>query len=193
MSHKPRILAFAGSNRRESFNRKALQIAVDAARAAGAEVTHIELRDYPLPIMDEDFEAAQGMPENATKLKQLMIQHPAFMIASPEYNSSVPPLLKNAVDWVSRPVKGEPTLAAFQGKIVSLMGASPGAFGAARSLIHLRAILSHVGTIVLPDQATIPNAADAFGPDGRMKDAKQQARIEAVAKKLVEFLKRVGM
>ncbi|MBX3389617.1 MAG: NAD(P)H-dependent oxidoreductase [Phycisphaeraceae bacterium] len=193
MSTKPRILAFAGSNRKESFNRKALRVAIDAARAAGAEVTHIELSDYSLPIMDEDLEASQGIPESAMKLKQLMIEHPAFLIASPEYNSSVPPLLKNTIDWVSRPVRGEPPLAAFQGKIIALLGASPGAFGAARSLIHLRAILAHVGAVVLPDQATIPNASEAFTPDGGLKDPKQQARIEAVPKKLVEFLKRLGM
>lgn len=191
MSTNPRILAFAGSNRKESYNRKSLQVAVDAARALGAEVTHIELRDFPLPIMDEDLEAEQGIPENAMKLKRLMIDHPAFLIASPEYNSSVPPLLKNTIDWVSRPVRGEPTLAAFHGKIVSLLGASPGPFGAARSLIHLRAILSHIGAIVLPYQATLPNASEAFGQDGKPKDPKQQARIEAVSKKLVEFLKRL--
>lgn len=192
MSSAPRILAFAGSNRAESYNRKLLRVAADAAKNAGAEVTLIELRDFPLPIMDEDLEKAHGIPERATALKKLMIEHAGFLIATPEYNSSVPPLLKNAIDWASRPVKGEPALAAFQGKVVALLGASPGAFGGARSLIHLRAILSHVGSIILPEQATIPNASDVFGADGSVKDPKQLARIEAVPKKLVEFLRRLG-
>ncbi|MBX3380853.1 MAG: NAD(P)H-dependent oxidoreductase [Phycisphaeraceae bacterium] len=192
MSSEPRILAFAGSNRAESYNRKMLRVAVDAAKKAGASVTHIELRDYPLPIMDEDLESSQGIPENALKLKKLQIDHAGFLIATPEYNGSVPPLLKNTIDWVSRPVKGEPPLAAFQGKIVALMGASPGAFGGARSLIHLRAILAHMGSVVLPDQVTIPNASEIFAEDGSVKDPRQQARIEAVPKKLVEFMRRLG-
>ena len=125
----PRILAFAGSLRRESFNKKLVPIAAKAARDAGAEVTLIDLKDFPLPLFDQDLEAEQGMPENGKKLKQLFIDHDGLLIASPEYNSSITAVLKNAIDWVSRPAPGEASLVAFRSKVSTLMSASPGALG----------------------------------------------------------------
>src|SRR5271163_4547880 len=125
----PRILAFAGSPRRESFNKKLVSIAAKGAREAGAEVTLIDLKDFPLPLFDQDLEAEQGMPENGKKLKKLFIDHDGLLIASPEHNGSFPAILKNAIDWVSRPAPGEPSLAAFRGKVATLMSASPGALG----------------------------------------------------------------
>src|SRR4051812_26801189 len=104
----PRILAFAGSLRKESLNKKLLRIAASAARAAGAEVTLIDLKDHPLPIFDQDLETAQGMPENGARLKTLFAEHDGLLIASPEYNSSFTAVLKNTIDWVSRPAPGEP-------------------------------------------------------------------------------------
>src|SRR5262245_6276714 len=113
MAKAPRILAFAGSLRADSFNRKLVKPAAEAARAAGADVTLIDLKDYPLPIFDQDLEKAEGLPANARKLKDLFLAHQGLLIVSPEYNSSITAVLKNTIDWVSRPVPNEASLAAF--------------------------------------------------------------------------------
>lgn len=174
----PRILAFAGSTRRDSFNKRLVKIAVQGARAAGAEVTLIDLKEFPLPIFDQDLEAESGAPENARQLKQLFVEHDGLLIASPEYNSSITAVLKNTIDWVSRPAPNEPPLVAFTGKVATLMAASPGGLGGLRGLVHLRAILGNIGVIVLPDQTAISKAHEAFTADGSLKDAKQQATVE---------------
>lgn len=192
MSTAPKVLAFAGSTRKESFNRKLIKHAAAAAEKAGAQVTLIELSDYPMPLVDQDLEAAQGLPESAQKLKKLMIESSGLLIGSPEYNSSVTPLLKNTLDWISRPVKGEPSLVAFQGKIVAMLSASPSPFGGVRSQNHLRAVLSHVGSVVLPETVTIPNAHDAFNADGTFKDPKQLERVEKCVGAFVAFLRKTG-
>jgi chromate reductase, NAD(P)H dehydrogenase (quinone) len=184
----PRILAFAGSTRRESFNKKLVQSAAKGAREAGAEVTLIDLKDFPLPLFDQDLEAEQGMPDNGAKLKKLFIDHDGLLIASPEYNSSVTAVLKNAIDWVSRPAPGEPSLVAFRDKVATLMSASPGALGGLRGLVHVRSILGNIGVIVLPDQIAVAKAREAFQPDGSLIDPKQQAGIEALGKALASFL-----
>lgn len=184
----PRILAFAGSLRRESFNKRLVPIATRAARDAGAEVNVIDLRDFPLPVFDQDLEAEQGMPENGKKLKQLFLDHDGFLIASPEYNSSVTAVLKNTIDWVSRPAPGEPSVVAFRGRAAALMSASPGALGGLRGLVHVRSILGNIGVIVLPDQVAVPKAGEAFNADGSLKDPKQQAGIEGLGRTLASFL-----
>ena len=184
----PRILAFAGSLRRESFNKKLVPIAAKAARGAGAEVTLIDLKDFPLPLFDQDLEAEQGMPDNGKKHKQLYVDHDGLLIASPEYNSSITAVLKNAIDWVSRPAPGEPSLVAFRGKVATLMSASPGALGRLRGLVHVRSILGNIGVVVLPDQIAVAKAHEAFQPDGSLKDPKQQSGIEALGKTLASFL-----
>ena len=183
-----RILAFAGSTRRESFNKKLVPIAAKAARGAGAEVTLIDLKDFPLPLFDQDLEAEQGMPENGKKLKQLLIDHDGLLIACPEYNSSVTAVLKNAIDWASRPAPGEPPLVAFRGKVATLMSASPGALGGLRALVHVRSILGNIGVIVLPEQIAVPKANEAFKPDGSLVDPKQQAGIAGLGHTLASFL-----
>jgi len=173
-----RILAFAGSTRRGSFNRQLVRIAASGAREAGAEVTEINLADYRLPVFDQDEEEEYGKPDAAKALKQLMIEHDGFLIAAPEYNSSVTGVLKNAIDWVSRPDEGESVpLGAFKGKVVTLMSASPGALGGLRCLVHLRAILGNIGCIVLPDQVAVPKAHHAFNGNGELADLKQHQRI----------------
>lgn len=186
MSQLSKILAFAGSTRTDSFNKKLVQIAAEGARQAGASVTVIDLKDFPLPLFDQDLEAAEGQPENARKLKELFIQHQGLLIASPEYNSSVTPVLKNSIDWVSRSLPGEPALAAFQGKVASLVSASPGALGGLRGLVHLRSILGNIGVIVLPQQIAVPKAHEAFAADGTLKDAKMQANVMALGQSLAE-------
>lgn len=184
MSQTIRLLAFAGSSRKDSLNKALVKVAADGARSAGADVMFLDLKDYSLPIFDEDLEKAQGLPESAKKLKKIFIESHGFLIASPEYNSSVSALLKNTLDWISRPNAGEAPLAAFQGKVSALLSASPGAFGGLRGLVHLRAILGNIGVIVLPDQIAVSKAHEAFGPDGRLNDAKQQASVESLGKKL---------
>lgn len=180
MAYTPKILAFAGSTRIDSYNKKLVQVAANGARAAGAEVTYIDLRDYAMPLFDEDLEKAEGMPANARKFKDLMVQHDGFLIASPEYNSSITAVLKNAIDWASRPSEGEPPLGlvAFAGKVASIMAASPGGFGGLRGLVHLRSILGNIRVIVLPDQVAVSKAYEVFNADGTMKDPNQQESIE---------------
>jgi len=188
MAYRPKILAFAGSTRKESFNKKLVKIAAEGARSAGAEVTYVDLRDLPMPLYDGDLETEQGIPENAKKLKELMVAHDGFLISAPEYNSSITGVLKNTIDWTSRPVTNEPPLACFAGKVVSLMSASPGALGGLRGLVTVRSILSNIRVIVLPDQVAVPKAHEAFDSDGKLKDAKQQASIEALGRDLVVTL-----
>ncbi|MGL5058653.1 MAG: NADPH-dependent FMN reductase, partial [Microcoleus sp.] len=154
----------------------------------GAEVTYVDLRDLPMPLFDEDLEAKEGMPETARKFKELMVAHHGFLIASPEYNSSVTAVLKNAIDWASRPAPGEPGLVAFSGKAAVIMSASPGGLGGLRGLIHLRSILGNINVLVLPDQKAIPQAFEVFNADGTMKDAKQQQSVESLGAKLTEVL-----
>jgi NAD(P)H-dependent FMN reductase len=184
----PRILTFAGSLRRESFNKKLVPIAAKGARDAGAEVTLIDLKEFPLPVFDQDLEAEQGMPENGRKLKQLFIDHDGLLLACPEYNSSITAVLKNTIDWVSRPAPAEPSLVAFRGKVATLMSASPGALGGLRGLVHVRSILGNIGVIVLPDQIAVARANEAIKPDGSLVDPKQQAGIEGLGSKLASFL-----
>ncbi|MFC3624571.1 NADPH-dependent FMN reductase [Vogesella amnigena] len=177
MSTAPRILAFAGSARQESWNKKLIAIAAAGARDAGAEVTLIDLRDYPIPIYDGDDESEHGMPVQAQALRKLMLSHQGLLLASPEYNGSIPPLLKNVIDWISRPVSGQPGPSPYSGKVATLMSASPGGFGGLRGLVHVRAILGNLGMIVLPEQLAIGSAHEAFAADGSMHNAKQQSAV----------------
>ncbi len=177
MSVTPRILAFAGSLRAGSWNKKLVSIAAAGAREAGAEVTQIDLRDYPLPIFDEDLEAAEGLPESGRKLKDLMLAHDGLLIACPEYNSSITAVLKNTLDWISRPARDEPPLGCFVNKVAAIMSASPGALGGLRGLVTVRSILGNIRVLVLPDQVAIPRANEAFDEEGRLNDPKQHQSI----------------
>jgi chromate reductase len=190
MSDKSKILAFAGSSRRESYNRKLVKIAAKLAESNDVDVTIVELGDLNMPIFNEDLEA-EGTPVDAQRFKDLMISHTGFLISSPEYNSSISPLLKNAIDWASRPAKGEPGLVAFQGKIAALMSASPGALGGLRGLVHVRSILTNVGTIVIPDQVAVPEAFNAFTADGALKEDRQHKKIEMLVAKFVDMVKKL--
>lgn len=188
---KPRILAFAGATREGSHNKQLAKFAATAAEATGAEVTYIDLREYPLPLYDGDLEAAEGLPGNARALKDLFLAHDALIIASPEYNSSLTAVLKNTIDWISRPVEGEPALAAFQGKTAAILAASPGALGGLRGLVHLRSILGNIGVLVLPDQLAIGRAHEAFDETGELKDARQSESVKALVGQLVRVASRL--
>jgi len=190
MSNTPRILVFAGSTRAGSFNRKLARAAAAAATAAGAQVTELELQDHPLPLYDGDLEA-RGMPDGVLHLKSVFKDHNALLIASPEYNSGVSGVLKNMIDWVSRPVQGEPSLAAFRNKTAGIVSASTGALGGLRGLSQLRWVLSNINVLVLPEQLAISKAESAFGESGTLVDPAQQAKLAALSGRLVEVTRKL--
>lgn len=180
-----RVAVLAGSLRDGSYNRMLAALAADALRAAGAEVTDIDLADYDLPIYRHEIEAA-GVPEAAKTLKALFERQDALMIATPEYNGSISPLLKNALDWASRPGPGEgmTALTAYRGKAAGILSASISPFGGIRALAHLRQILGTMQMLVIPEQVMIPAAHGAF-EDGRLKEALPAQLLDAMAARLV--------
>jgi len=180
-----KVLAFAGSSRTGSFNKKLAVVAAAAARAAGGDVTLVDLRDFPMPLYDGDLEVASGIPEHGMRMKKLFLANDALLLACPEYNSSITGLMKNTIDWVSRSAPGETPLQCFAGKTASLVSASPGALGGMRSLAAVRSILGNIGVFVLPTQVAVPRAHEAFDDAGKLKDTKTQASIERVAAELV--------
>ncbi len=184
----PRLVAFAGSLRAASFNRKLLAVAVAGARAAGAEVTPIDLNDFAMPLYNGDLEAAQGIPAAARELKALFKAHHGFLVACPEYNTSVTAVLKNTIDWVSRQDGPESGRVPYEGKVVGLFSASPGPFGAVRSLEAVRGILMSLGCLVIPQRGAIPRAGEAFGADGSLKDPKQVEMVHGVAAEVVRLI-----
>jgi len=184
----PRILAFAGSARTDSYNKRLVRVAAEGARAAGADATIVDLRDYRMPLFDQDLEAAEGLPAKACELKELMLDHDGLLIAAPEYNSSITPLLKNTIDWVSRPSDGENALIAYQGKVAAIMSASPGRLGGLRGLTHLRSILSNIGVLVIPDQVAVAEAHNAFTSDGSLVDEKMQKLVQGLGTDVAKLL-----
>jgi NAD(P)H-dependent FMN reductase len=184
-----KILAFAGSSRKESFNKKLIKIAAKGAIEAGAIVTVVDLADYSMPLYNGDLEADEGMPKNAQRFKKLLLEHDGIMIASPEYNSSLSPLLKNALDWASRAEsEDEATYSAYKGKVAVIMSASPGALGGSRGLVILRMLLSNMGMIVLPDQKSIPNASKAFSADGLLVEERHQKSVLKLGNELARII-----
>ena len=188
-----KILAFAGSSRTDSYNKRLIAIAASMAESAGAEVKLIDLRDYPMPIFDQDYEAAEGMPEMARQFKSELIQSDGVMISSPEYNSGYSALLKNAIDWASRSTEeGEPPLVAFRGKYAALMSASPGGLGGLRGLVVLRMLLGNLGMVVMPGQLAVSGAAQAFDETHQLIEPGRQRALEKLTKELVELLSTVS-
>ncbi len=180
-----KVLAFAGSTRKDSYNKKLVAQAAEMARQKGAKVTVIDLLDYPMPLYDGDLEAKQGLPTFAKKFRELMIQNDAIIIASPEYNGSISAVLKNALDWASRGEKGQYSPDAYQGKKFAIMSASPGKGGGIRGLVHLRAILEGLGANVMKDQVTVPEAFKAFDEKGKLsgeQNKKLQQEINQLLK-----------
>lgn len=178
LAAKEKILAFSGSTRADSYNKKLVHEAAEIARKRGASVTVIDLKDYPMPFYDADLEAKQGMPENAKKLRDLMIASNSMIISTPEYNASLSAVLKNALDWASRDENGKPSRAAFGGKKVAIMSASPGRGGGARALMHLRAIIEDIGGEVLQQQISVANAHTIFGDKGMVENNVLKKQIQ---------------
>jgi NAD(P)H-dependent FMN reductase len=185
----PKILVFAGSIRTGSFNGRLAALAAKELALAEADVTSISLADYPMPLYDGNLEAASGPPDNALKLKRLICLQQGVFIASPEYNASITPLLKNTLDWVSRVREGrEPPLAAYKNRVFALGAASNGTYGGMRSLIALRQVLElGCGALVIPEQVAVREAAQAFDEDGHLKDERTTALLKTVVNRLVEM------
>lgn len=187
------ILAFAGSTRSDSTNKRVLAIAVRAAESVGATVTTIDLRDYPLPLYDGDLEAASGVPAEALALKALFRSHRGLLIATPEYNTSISGVLKNAIDWVTRPVPGETFLECFNGKVAALVSATLGPMGGVRAQAHLRQILSGINVTVIPEHWAVPLATlESFDAAGDLRDATGQTMVRRVGVSLASFLGRLA-
>jgi chromate reductase, NAD(P)H dehydrogenase (quinone) len=187
-----RLLFFAGSTREGSYNKKLAALAHHIAEANGIEAVLVDLKDYPMPLYNGDLEAAEGPPERARAFKALLEEYQGVFIASPEYNSSVTPLLKNTLDWVTRVrAKGETGLEVFRTRVFAISGASPGYYGGMRSLLHLRQILAvGIGATVIPQQIALPRAMEAFEADGSLKDKAQQKLCASVVEALAVAAKR---
>lgn len=187
-----KILAFAGSTRKESLNKKLVHVAAEGARAAGAEVTVVDLHDYPMPLFDGDLEVASGMPEKALALKKMLREHDGLLIASPEYNSGYSAVLKNTIDWLSRQSEpGEKALSAFAGKYAALMSASPGALGGLRGLYQLRELMQNISVTVMPCMQSVPQAQAAFDEQGRMREENMAKSVAALGADLFKTLEKI--
>ena len=190
-----KLLVFAGSTRQHSFNRQLAAIAATLARDAGAEVSHLELSDFDIPLYNADLEA-RGTPHDVIRLKKLMFEHPAWIICSPEYNGSYTALLKNTIDWASSPVKDDPEWSSgtkpFRGKVVGLLSASPGAYGGLRSLSHLNPLLLNLQCWIAPQQFALANARQVFGPDGAPQREVARKSVQAVVDQVLWAGQRLG-
>jgi chromate reductase len=184
----PKILVFAGSNRTGSFNARLAALAAKELALAGADVSRISLEDYPLPLYDGDAEAKSGVPARALDLKRMMAEHQGVFIASPEYNASITPLLKNTIDWISRVrERGEPPLAVFKNRAFAIGGASDNVYGAMRSLMALRQVLElGCGALVIPEQVTVFRASEAFDEMDNLKEDRAASALKRVLQRLTE-------
>lgn len=186
------VLVIAGSTRTEAYSKKLARVAARSIDQAGGTATLVDLRDYPLPLYDGDLEASVGLPEPALRLRALLKRHDALLIATPEYNGSLSGVLKNALDWVSRPYAAEPGISAYREKVAALLSSSPGALGGLRALVHLRQVLQSVGCLVITEQFALGNAGAAFDAEGGLNDAKQAAGVAGVVRRLLDVAARLG-
>ena len=191
MAKNPKILAFAGSLRENSYNKRVLKVAMEGARQAGADVTYLDLRDYPLPIYNADDQAENGFPENALRLQEILNAHDGLLIASPEYNGTIPGGMKNSIDWASRQNDKFKTIEVFRGKIAAIITASPGSFGGIRCLSHLRGMLSIMQVNVLPSEIAVPFVGKMFeGDSGEITDEKMKSLLQNLGKSLSDMLRK---
>ena len=183
-----KLLVFAGSTRQQSYNRRLAKVAAHFAREAGAQVTHIELGDFDVPLYNADLEA-RGTPADVMRLKQICFEHPAWIICAPEYNASYPALLKNTLDWVSSPVKGDPVweddFRSTRGKVVGMLSASPGALGGLRSQSHLAPLLLNLQCWVAPVSYALGRAGDAFDAEGQLVAEPARRQVRAVIEQVL--------
>ncbi|MFT6330918.1 MAG: NAD(P)H-dependent FMN reductase [Bermanella sp.] len=184
----PKILAFAGSGRKKSYNFSITKCAAQGANQDGVEVTVIDMSEFDMPIFNEDLEAAHGLPANAKKFKQLLMSHDGFIIGSPEYNSGYSGLLKNAIDWASRKEEGEKPLQAFKGKYAAIIATSSGALGGIRGLVPLRMLLGNIGMHVLPDQLAVGGIGKLVDEEQNVVDEKTKTNLHAIGRTMAEAL-----
>jgi NAD(P)H-dependent FMN reductase len=184
------IAVIVGSTREGSFNRALAKLAIAALEQQGAIVTDVDLATFDLPIYSAALET-NAFPADALRLKSLFAAQDGLLFVSPEYNGSIPPLLKNAIDWASRPTGDESLVAltAYRGKASAVMSASISPFGGLRGLMQLRQILSTIQMLVIPEQVVIPNAHTAFADNGRLKDALPASLVDMTAARLVAVAK----
>jgi chromate reductase len=191
MSKKPKILAFAGSLREKSYNKRVLKVVIEGAKKAGADVTYVDLKDYPLPLYNDDLKETQGFPPIATAFQKLLLEHDGLIIASPEYNASLPGALKNLIDWTSRPNGDLKTIECFKGKIAAITTASPGAFGGIRCLAHLRDVLTIMLVNTLPSEIAVAKVGAMFdGDSDEMTNDNMKGILEELGKSLTDTLKK---
>ena len=183
-----KLLVFAGSTRQHSFNRRLAQVAAAMARDAGADVTLLELSDFDIPLYNADLEA-RGTPADVLRLKQVLFDHPAWIVCSPEYNGSYTALLKNTIDWASSPVKGDPVwqdgTRAFRGKVVGMLSASPGALGGLRSQSHLAPLLINLECWLAPKAFALGQAGSAFDDSGALVQEAHRERVRGVIEQVL--------
>jgi chromate reductase, NAD(P)H dehydrogenase (quinone) len=191
VTHSTSILVLSGSARLDSVNRKLARQTVEALLHAGVEATLADLRDFPMPIYDGDLEAGEGIPPAAKALKELARAHDGFAIASPEYNGSFPALLKNALDWISRPEPGERPLEVFRGKVAAILSASPGPGGGRRGLHQLRELLEMMSVSVIPRELAIAQSGGAFDDTGRLIRAEDVAGLQELSAGLAHAAARI--
>lgn len=186
MKRGMKLLVLSGSARHDSYNLKLAALAAAHAESRGVEVDLVPADAMRLPIFDQDHEAREGLPPEAKALKDRFLAADALVFACPEYNSSITPLLKNAIDWVSRSESDdEPSLAAYRGKVAGLLSASPGGFGGMRGLVHVRAILGNIGVLVVPTQLSVPKAYEAFDGDGQLTDTGKRKSLASVVDEVI--------
>lgn len=194
MTTSPNILVMAGSSRRESLARRLAQACIEPLLRAGAEARLIELADYPAPLYNGDLEAGSGLPERIVDLQRQLAACDGLLVVNPEYNGSITPLLKNTLDWCSRPNPQDPARsggAVYAGRAAAVVASSPGPLGGMRVLFHVRDILGYLGMHVIPQQLAVGRAGEAIGADFRLVDARQQAMLEEVARSLAETARRL--
>lgn len=181
-----KILVIPGSTRQGAFSKQFAK-AVAAAPPAGSSITAVDLADYAMPLYDGDLEEASGLPAGAIALCEVVKQHDALLFVSPEYNASIPAVLKNTIDWLSRPHQPEPSVAVWAGKVAGLLSSSPGGLGGMRGLVHLRQILMNVGMQVVTEQFALGAAHEAFADDGSLKSERHQASVAKVVASVVRM------
>lgn len=187
-----KLLVIAGSTRSGAFSKQLARAACTLAAAAGHAATFVDLREFAMPLYDGDLEASSGLPEGAVRLRTAVRGHDAVLVVTPEYNASLPAVLKNALDWTSRPDPKEPGVAPWKGKVAALLASSPGALGGLRALVHLRQVLMNLGALVLTEQFALGNAASAFGGDGALADGKQAAAVKGIVERLAHVAGRLS-